>query len=330
MQHSKVVASDYRCVLLGNGPSLARVDLTGFGSTSVFISNFAIADPKLAKLASAGAVVNRLVAEQLNFDVAAEYQLPVVCPDAIEDSLPEFDLLCVTRTWEGPGFRTDPTAGFSCQSSVSYYLLQLIFWLGYRKVLLAGFDHSYLQPENTQEGEVLFEVGPDLNHYTSTYFQGKYWQAADVDRMEACYENAKTVYVRHSREIIDCTSGGALEVFRKSKLESELESRRIEDPEDASLEGAFRPSRLLAPLFSTFSGRLVSLGHAALFFSVGFFSFTEHSYITVLVLCVLWFSLMASVIFFYQRGRPEQRREQERLQFEIDVLKIKLRRMNGD
>ncbi len=62
-----------------------------------------------------------------------------------------------------------------------------------------------------------------MNHFDPNYFgPGFKWQLPDLQTSEIAYALAKKNYETAGREIVDCTVGGALNVFRKSHLREEL------------------------------------------------------------------------------------------------------------
>ena len=100
--------------------------------------------------------------------------------------------------------------------------MQVLYQLGYEKVLLIGFDHSYQQSAEAKEGDLIDQKTADLNHFDPGYFMGKKWQAADVSKMGEAYLKARSAFEGDGREIVNCTVGGALEVFRRGDLADEL------------------------------------------------------------------------------------------------------------
>ena len=53
---------------------------------------------------------------------------------------------------------------------------------------------------------------------------GMKWQLPDLFESEVWYGRARQMYAAHDREIINCTSGGKLEVFKRETLEEFLNS----------------------------------------------------------------------------------------------------------
>lgn len=209
------------CVIVGNGPSLNQTDLSVLKDADVIISNFATLKPKLLELASILTVTNDLVARQgrVDFNNARK---PKIFPIWLSNNLNETDETAFVEATVRPTFNTSLDGAFSWRSTVSFFNMQIAFALGYKKVLLVGFDHSYVQPKNVQEGDLIKQDKDDENHFDPRYFKDKVWQAADTDNMEATYELARAAFDAAGREIVNCTVGGRLEVFRRGDLAMEI------------------------------------------------------------------------------------------------------------
>lgn len=209
-------------ILVGNGPSLAKVDFSLLEGQDVYISNYAIRDPRLHRLARGVAVSNRFVALQAPhlFQTTSLWKFhPLWLGDILRDT-PETIYL---NGVGGPLFFSEDVAQMiAWHSTVSYFWLQILFSAGYRKVCLIGVDNSYQQDPGAREGDLIHQTAPDENHFFPDYFRGKVWQAADTGRMADTYRMAKRIYEAAGREIVNCTIGGKLEVFRRASLVYEL------------------------------------------------------------------------------------------------------------
>lgn len=213
-------------ILAGNGPSLNRTDWSLLEGREVYVSNYAVSHDPLGQLARGVAVTNYFVANQaptvfhpITGSGPAWRFYPVWLSHVLPDT-PE--TVWLNALGGKPFFSGDPAHAIAWHSTVSYFWLQILFHLGYRKVLLIGFDHSYTQPATAREGDLLRQAEDDTNHFDPAYFRGKSWQAADTDNMARVYELAKRRYEAEGREIVNCTEGGALEVFRRAPLGAEL------------------------------------------------------------------------------------------------------------
>ncbi len=209
-------------VLVGNGPSLLKTDMSALEGQDVYITNYAVKNAELAKHAKAVAVSNYLVAEQ---DPAAFRELNVwkVFPVWLSHILPPDPQTIYLNAQGGElRFSTDVTSHVFWHSTVSFFWLQILYSAGYRKVCMIGFDNTYQQPRNLREGDIVEQKADDANHFDASYFKGKKWQAADTGKMAETYEISRKTYEADGREIVNCTVGGALEVFRRGDLAEEL------------------------------------------------------------------------------------------------------------
>ncbi|AYE88248.1 hypothetical protein [Sulfitobacter sp. D7] len=209
-------------VLVGNGPSLKQTDLSLLHGHDVYISNYAVNHPTLSAVARGVAVSNYFVAEQapeVFFDLPYWRVLPVGLSHVLRDDENTIWL----NALGGPLFFSEtPQTHIAWHATVSFFWLQVLLAVGYRKVLLIGVDNSYRQPNAVREGTLLRQAEDDENHFDPGYFRGKLWQAADTDHMARTYELAKSVFEAAGAEIVNCTVGGALESFRRAPLGQEL------------------------------------------------------------------------------------------------------------
>ena len=110
-----------------------------------------------------------------------------------------------------------------------------------RRILLVGFDNSYVQPSTVREGDTIAQVQDDPNHFLKDYFKGKTWQAADTGNMNDSYCEALGFAMAHDVEIINCTVGGQLHVFPRASLSGALHG---DDQAPPGLPGRGRWARL--------------------------------------------------------------------------------------
>lgn len=220
------------CVIVGNGPSLnaEAVGAIDLDAADVYISNFACEHPALFGRATVLGIVNPLVVEQAVDGLAQLYAAareagetaPVfLLPTRLASQVAEEINPVTIAAAPTPGFQEHHCLGASTQSTVTYFLLQLAFWVGYKRVTLIGVDNTYSQPD-VEEGVVINQVEADANHFSSDYFRGRRWEAANTQRMAAVIALAARVYARNGRELTNSTEGGALEVLPRVPLASVL------------------------------------------------------------------------------------------------------------
>ena len=226
MEYFRKTRRSDSCIIAGNGPSLNLTDFSLLDGHDVFAANYAFLHKELARRVRFLSVVNYTVAEQGSFDFQAQADCFVFVPYWLRYAIHEADHVFFLKSVGYPEFSTDPNVNVSWRSTVSFFSMQLAYGLGYRKVNLIGFDHSYVQ-NATREGEMIEQKSEDVNHFSPYYFYNKTWQAADTDQMENMYRLAKDAFIADGREIVNCTVGGKLEIFRRSTLAEELGAARF-------------------------------------------------------------------------------------------------------
>lgn len=206
------------CVIVGNGPSLNATDLALLDGLDVFVTNFAHLKAELFERATYLSVVNNLVAEQGAAVFNEMDSVTKFAPWWLSYCLAPGDDMLFVPSVGHPQFSTDLMANVSWRHTVSFFSMQLAYGLGFRRVALIGFDHSYRQDAKYVEGETIAQQGDDHNHFDANYFKAKQWHAADVDNMEAMYVLADEAFRADGREIVNCTIGGHLELFPRAEL----------------------------------------------------------------------------------------------------------------
>lgn len=213
------------CVIVANGPSLNDTDLSLLQGHDVIISNNAFLSEELNLYARYYTVVNYLVAEQ-SFQHINQLE-------NIEKIIPYWLSYCVNDSQNThfieakgfPEFSQNIFENVSWRHTVSFYNLQIAYGLGYQKVVLVGFDHNYIQQSGVNEGDVILSGDRDVNHFSHEYFQGKKWQAANVDNMEKMYVLAKKAFESSGRTIVNATQGGKLSLFPRQELSEALKKK---------------------------------------------------------------------------------------------------------
>lgn len=210
-------------MIIGNGPSLNETPLELLRDVPTFgLNRIYLMFERLGFATTYHVVVNSYVVSQRR-------------DDFINIPAPLFTTWKNRKVLEGRGnpsgyLSTTPTPSFARNvlkdsvwegATVTYVAMQLAFHMGFRKVLLVGVDHRF---SDTGPAHKLVESrGPDLNHFDPNYFgPGFKWQLPDLETSELAYALAKKNFEESDRQIVDCTVGGALEVFPKADLRDAL------------------------------------------------------------------------------------------------------------
>ena len=210
------------CVIVGNGPSLNHSDLALLENEDVIVSNNAFLSEEVFRYATYYTVVNYRVAEQSGPRINRLQAVAKIFPYWLSYCLNAGDSTYFVDAVGYPKFSTNIFENMSWRHTVTFFNMHLAYGLGYRKVVLIGFDHSYTQPKDVKEEEMILSFEKDENHFIDSYFQGKEWQAADVNMMEEMYKLAKEAFERDGREIVNATVGGQLELFERQELAEAL------------------------------------------------------------------------------------------------------------
>lgn len=208
-----------RCFIIGNGPSLNKMDLSYLKDEITFgVNKIYLLFDKLGFSTTYYVSINGLVIEQCAADIEK-----IKCPKFIKwehrgyfPSAPETIFL---RSRGVPGFYPDPDKeGLWEGGTVTYVNMQLAYFMGFSKVILIGVDHSFKNTDSPNK--VVISEGDDTDHFDPDYFgKGFKWQLPDLETSEKAYRLAKEVYESSGRSIVDATQGGKLDIFEKVKYE---------------------------------------------------------------------------------------------------------------
>lgn len=204
-----------RCFILGNGPSLKKMDLqplaqeVTFGLNRIYLLFGQMGFPTTYYVA-----VNRLVIEQCAEEIE---RIPV--PKFLNwhsHDLVRFtaDMMFLKTGVREPRFTRDITRSLWEGATVTYVAVQIAYYMGFHQVILVGVDHSFAT-KGKPHSEIV-STGDDPNHFAPNYFgKGFRWQLPDLETSERAYRLAKRYFEQDGREILDATVGGKLEVFPK-------------------------------------------------------------------------------------------------------------------
>lgn len=211
-----------RGVVMGNGPSLLKVDLNDFALDVTIVSNaHFLVWGDLTYIPTFLTVEDRLVAEDRAEELRQIEGTTKLFPfDLMETIGPAGDdtiYVNFPRRYPGfPRFSHDLAQRAYWGGTVSFLNLQLASYVGCNPIVLTGFDHSYQVPAERLEGDVIQSTAEDVNHIHPDYFGPGYrWHDPNVDRMESAYRRARVELERKGTRVVNATVGGRLEVFER-------------------------------------------------------------------------------------------------------------------
>lgn len=214
-----------RCFLIGNGPSLKKMDLRPLANEyTIGLNRIYLLFDEIGFTTTYHVTINKLVVEQCAQDIA-QIKAPKFISWETRDLIPFNDDMIFLRSLFHPHFSKDPMVGIWEGSTVTYAAMQVAHFLGFHEVILIGVDHNF-ETKGPANQEVVTE-DEDPNHFAPNYFgKGFRWQLPDLYRSEIAYRLARLAFEQNNREIVDATVGGKLDVFRKANYEELLQGNK--------------------------------------------------------------------------------------------------------
>jgi hypothetical protein len=210
-----------RCFIIGNGPSLKRMDLSLLKDEHTFgLNRIYLLFPELGFTTSYLVSVNDLVIEQCAQEFKALALPRFMTWRGRRWLADDGEILFIDSDFTMPEtFSEDATGRIYEGCTVTYVALQLAFYMGFSQAILIGVDHNF--QTLGKPNEVVVSDGEDPNHFDPNYFgKGFVWQLPDYEGSERAYALARDTYAKHGREVLDATVGGKLTVFPKIDYES--------------------------------------------------------------------------------------------------------------
>lgn len=226
--------SGRRCFIIGNGPSLKKMDLRpladevtigcnglfllfdsmGFVPTYYTVEDPLVASDRARELRAVGGTVKIFPHDLAASLLPMPHALWVNFRRDIDADVPDFSGDIVERAFWG--------------GTVTYFNLQLAVHFGCSPIYLIGVDHSYsVSMPVEKNGSVWTSQADDVNHFDPNYFgKGYRWHDPNVQRMERAYESAKRYAEANRLEIINATVGGRLEVFPRVDFSTLIGGKR--------------------------------------------------------------------------------------------------------
>jgi len=223
-----------RCFIMGNGPSINRMDLGllknevvwGFNKCYLLFDKinwrpmfYVTNDKRLT--AHIASEIDQLVrqTDTCTFFFPSHYhQLGIIQPYSNTYWFLEIP-------WRNeqdhvtPFFSKDPSQYVSSAATVTIAGLQLAAYLGFNPIYLIGCDTAYSIPdtvlyEDSEGHDIVSTSDNDPNHFSPDYSgRGDKWTMPDVELMIYQYEQSKTALDEMGIHVYNATFGGKLEVF---------------------------------------------------------------------------------------------------------------------
>ncbi|WP_286755082.1 6-hydroxymethylpterin diphosphokinase MptE-like protein [Roseivirga sp. UBA838] len=216
-----------RCFIVGNGPSLNKLDLGklkdeySFGFNGIFYKTKDDGFIPTFYMVEDTAFLNDNIQEVNAYKANYKFFPSLYKRKVKRDNCTYFFNMNrsfyeeSSEFFEFPQFSPNVAQRAFCGQSVTMISLQFAYFMGFKEVYLIGMDFSYTIPkEDSIKGNKITSAGDDINHFHKDYFgKGKVWHDPKLHNVLKYYKLAKTVYENDGRSIFNATAGGKLEVF---------------------------------------------------------------------------------------------------------------------
>jgi hypothetical protein len=226
----KYSAKGKRVFIIGNGPSLNKLDLTKLkGEVTIGVNSIFLAEEKMGFVPTHYVVEDNFVAEDRAEQISAYKGSQKWFGNYLRYCLhddPDVNWMNVRMKYDNypnfPYFSHNFARQAWTGGSVTYVCMQLAYYLGASEVILIGFDHNYIVPESAEvEGMAITSTEDDPNHFDPSYFgKGYRWHDPVVDRMEEGYKKAARMFKNEGKRMVNATAGGKLECLPRIDFET--------------------------------------------------------------------------------------------------------------
>ena len=211
------------CYIIGNGPSLNRMDLSPLRDKITFgMNKIYLLFDKLGFETSYLVAANPYVLQQAS-PVFKGLGMPLFLMMWGREFIEKQQNVNFLRERKESAFSYDLTKGVAVHCTVTHMALQLSYYMGFKTVILIGIDHNFVSKGDPHSTVKL--TSGDPNHFDPNYFgYGIPWQLPDLEGSELAYKNSRQAFEADGRRVLDATVDGKLQVFEKIDY---LESLKI-------------------------------------------------------------------------------------------------------
>lgn len=211
------------CYLIANGPSLKEMNLFDLKNKVTFgMNRIYLLFDKMGFEPNYYVCVNKLVLEQFKDEIGALKMPKFLIWNLFKYYKSFKNCYYLFNSFFGGKFGKDISKSSTPAATVTYAALQIIYYMGFNKVVIIGMDHNFTFKGQINETQKVVE-NEDKNHFHPDYFpKGSKWETPDLISSEYYYKIAKEVFENDGRKIIDCTINGKCNIFEKGKIEEHL------------------------------------------------------------------------------------------------------------
>lgn len=220
LKNLKDIHKGKRCFIIGNGPSLRAEDLDMLKDEITFAVNriYLYYNKTEWRPTYYGVIDDKHLSNSTDGIRSVQAEKKFIPMYILRDIKKEiegatyFDFDTSKFYPEPPNFSADVSDRVYEGMTVTYALLQIACYMGFKKIYLLGLDHSYSR-ECLPDGTI------KINEGVVNYFQENYAKSDDnparIQHMDLAYSKARVYGEQNGIEIYNATRGGKLEVFKR-------------------------------------------------------------------------------------------------------------------
>lgn len=217
----KGLAKNKTVLIVGNGPSLKKTPLEKFDCFSIGMNKINLLFETSSWRPNVIICNNGLVMKQ-NKDFFKNTRIPVLL------GIKGLFLGLVSKNIFH--FNESPKSEFSSQfddfsgtaGTVTFTALQFAHYLGAKRIIIVGVDHSFKGYDNKNVPTIEKFKGNDENHFHPDYFKGQIWGTPNLGLSEVGYQLANEFFLKNKIEVLDATINGKLNIFPKISIEEAI------------------------------------------------------------------------------------------------------------
>lgn len=223
-----------RCFILGNGPSLNVEDINKLKNEYTFASNkiYLIYD-KTTWRPTYYSAEDPLVVKNNNKEISSLKQSTKLFPAHMLQFIkrdmnsyfipfiPQPKRLNPKLSDDERDFSLDLVHGINWGSTITYSMLQMAVFMGFKTIYLLGVDHTYVVPKK-MKGDIYISDG-EINHFHKDYRKpGEEWNDPKVDTLTRSYEYAEEICSKNGVKVYNASRKTALNAFETCNLDDIL------------------------------------------------------------------------------------------------------------
>ena len=205
------------CFIIGNGPSLNKMDLAPLNNHYIFgLNKIYLIFAQVKLNLSFYVAVNPYVIQQSVNEIEA-----LGCPcfiafnsQGLRTPIQNLEHIYFFMTHGRIGsFQGDLMQPLWGGATVTYAAIQIAYYMRFSRIFLIGVDHNYKAQGKPSQTQIL--EGKDTNHFSGRYFTGQQWQLPNLPLAETAFRIADHHFQKNGCQIYDATVDGKLNVFPK-------------------------------------------------------------------------------------------------------------------